>query len=165
VRAFKRAIFVSSGCRDPSAARPLKCAGLRRDDKLGRSKNRNSEPPRPLADRVKKRSLKRQPEKRGKQERTLTSQGPARVPSQEFALADGTRRPPLQRQTQKKDSSLAPERVSCRREAAGYLAACFLCRSVQTDTAELGSTALSPPSIWRMMPSLSMTMLARRAHS
>jgi hypothetical protein len=79
-----------------------------------------------------------------------------RTPAEAGATSprDGFRRPSLREQTHERRSGLR-----------GYLAACFLCRSVQTETAELGSTALSPPSMWRMMPSLSMTMLARKAHS
>src|SRR6516162_2917717 len=141
--------------------------------------NRKSEPPRCLVDRVRKRSLKKATSK-SRNEQAVSNQGSARVPSQEFVLGGrpqkaapteaNPRAPPATAacgapsKTQNKDNSLTPERVSYG-EAAGYLAACFLCRSVQTDTAELGSTALSPPSMWRMMPSLSMTMLARRAHS
>jgi hypothetical protein len=44
-----------------------------------------------------------------------------------------------------------------------YFAA-FLCRSVQTDIAVFGSTALSPSSMCCTIPFLSMTMLARCAH-
>jgi hypothetical protein len=45
-----------------------------------------------------------------------------------------------------------------------YFAASFLCKSVQTDIAVLGSTALSPSSMCWMIPFLSMTMFARCAH-
>ena len=45
-----------------------------------------------------------------------------------------------------------------------YFAACFLCKSVQTERALLGLTAESPSSMCWTMPFLSMTMLARWAH-
>jgi uncharacterized membrane protein YraQ (UPF0718 family) len=46
-----------------------------------------------------------------------------------------------------------------------YLASSFLCSVVHTETAVLGSTALSPSSICWITPFLSMTMFARIAHS
>jgi len=46
-----------------------------------------------------------------------------------------------------------------------YFAAAFLCSVVHMVKAVLGSTALSPSSINWMTPCLSMTMLARSAHS
>jgi hypothetical protein len=53
---------------------------------------------------------------------------------------------------------------SLREAVRRYLDACFLWRSVQTDIAVLGSTALSPSSMCCTTPFLSITMFARCAH-
>src|SRR5262249_3089990 len=55
-------------------------------------------------------------------------------------------------------------RTSLRRFPAQSLVDGCLWRVVQRVRAVLGSTALSPSSMRRTMPCLSMTMLARRAH-